>query len=323
MTGSEPRVYRLHGLRFRSSVPLAAFVEDGPEHDVELRWAPSPPVPADPPPGRLVAAATLGQVTLYMASRDAAGWTLRVPRFCDFVIDEGMGTVRCQVSSGVDNSFVAILVTGLLTAFLLSLSDHCVLHASAVEVDGVAIAIVGPSGSGKSTLAALLCGAGARLVTDDVLRVELAPDPVCVGGAPQLRLRGGAGWALDEFAVPPPSVLTPDDRMGLTPPPTEQDVIPLTAIVLPLLSRTATEVEIRRLSGASLVARLARVCRVTGWKDPTVLRQQFHRLAEVAHAVPVVEAVIPWGPEQRAVIVPALLDLARSAPRVATPLTEA
>ena len=47
-----------------------------------------------------------------------------------------------------------------------------VLHASAVVLDGTAVAFTAPSGTGKSTLAAHLVAAGASFLTDDVLAVE-------------------------------------------------------------------------------------------------------------------------------------------------------
>lgn len=49
-----------------------------------------------------------------------------------------------------------------------------VLHASAVGIDGRAIAFTAPSGTGKSSLAAHLVAAGATFLTDDVLAVESA-----------------------------------------------------------------------------------------------------------------------------------------------------
>ena len=49
-----------------------------------------------------------------------------------------------------------------------------ILHASAVEMAGRAVAFLGSSGVGKTTLAARIVVRGARLVTDDVLAVDMA-----------------------------------------------------------------------------------------------------------------------------------------------------
>lgn len=48
------------------------------------------------------------------------------------------------------------------------------IHASAVEIEGRGLLILGPSGSGKSSLALALMGSGARLVADDrvILKVQ-------------------------------------------------------------------------------------------------------------------------------------------------------
>ena len=46
------------------------------------------------------------------------------------------------------------------------------LHASAVVLDGAAVAFTAPSGTGKSTLAAHLVAAGASFLTDDVLALD-------------------------------------------------------------------------------------------------------------------------------------------------------
>jgi hypothetical protein len=45
-------------------------------------------------------------------------------------------------------------------------------HAGLVAFDDRAVMLVGPSGSGKSTLTALLCAAGARLGTDELVAVD-------------------------------------------------------------------------------------------------------------------------------------------------------
>jgi HPr kinase/phosphorylase len=47
------------------------------------------------------------------------------------------------------------------------MTESCVVHATAVAIDGRAVLLRGPSGSGKSDLALRLIDAGARLVADD------------------------------------------------------------------------------------------------------------------------------------------------------------
>ena len=304
-------MYGIHGLRLRSPVALAGFSVASEAYDVDVRWARAKPVTDHAPPGRPVASAALDGTNLYRAAHDDGAWTLRVGGVCDFVIGEGLDVIECRCDPGAEPALVAVLIAGLVVSFLLGLAGHCVLHASAVEVDGVAVALAGGSGSGKSTLAALLCGHGGRLVTDDVLRLgSRPPGIVCVGGSPQLRLRAGAAWALDGLAVRRPTSTTVDGRLAVSPTPSGDAAVPLGAIVLLGLSRVATAVDVRPVTGAASVVALTAVCRVTGWSDPEVLRAQFRALSEIAAGVRVVEAVIPWGPPSPSLLVTELRALA-------------
>lgn len=75
---------------------------------------------------------------------------------------------------------------------VLSIAFHAAglvtLHGSAVAFDRGAIAFLAPKGYGKSTLAAALLRAGARLVTDDMVAVELGPPAIARSGVHSMRL---------------------------------------------------------------------------------------------------------------------------------------
>jgi hypothetical protein len=80
-----------------------------------------------------------------------------------------------------------------------------VLHASAVAIDGQAVAFLGDSGWGKSTTAAALHARGHPLVADDVAVVEPGEGrPVVVPAFPRLRLwpDAAAEIGLDPAALP-------------------------------------------------------------------------------------------------------------------------
>jgi hypothetical protein len=67
---------------------------------------------------------------------------------------------------------------GILAAQALPLAATLrgleVLHAAGVTLDGEAILFAGPSGAGKSSLAAALLGAGASLLSDDAVALQMA-----------------------------------------------------------------------------------------------------------------------------------------------------
>jgi hypothetical protein len=56
------------------------------------------------------------------------------------------------------------------------------LHAGAVVLDGVALAVAGPSGAGKSSLALTLASLGHPLLSDDALALEPGARPLCLPG---------------------------------------------------------------------------------------------------------------------------------------------
>ena len=173
------------------------------------------------------------------------------------------------------DELIPILLAGTVSAFLLTLRGHTVLHASAVAVDGEALAFVGQSGRGKSTVAAPMCVDGAELVTDDVLVVDAGPPVTCIGGAPELRLREKAA----EIAALHPDAATretADNRLAFTPRPGPVESLPLAAIVIPAPSRTHSEVEVRRLEPSAALFSLLGFPRGTRLAAPGCARTGVH-----------------------------------------------
>jgi hypothetical protein len=68
--------------------------------------------------------------------------------------------------------------TGHVLSYCLLLRGIEPLHATAIVVDGEAVAFLGDSGDGKSTLAASFLSKGYSLLTDDVLVLEFFEDRV-------------------------------------------------------------------------------------------------------------------------------------------------
>jgi hypothetical protein len=87
-------------------------------------------------------------------------------------------------------------VIGRVLAVALHVRGAVCLHASAVALGNGVIAFLGAKGFGKSTIAGALTRAGARLVTDDTLRVEPGYPPIAFPGVHELRLRSDAAMRL-------------------------------------------------------------------------------------------------------------------------------
>lgn len=307
-------VYGLHGLRLRSELALAGFGLSGAAHDLAVLRGPPGPVSHAAPAGALLLRGVVGEILpMYVASERDMVLTLRVPGRCEFAIDRERRTVRCRTDPDTDERLTGVLVAGLVVALILNLDGHAVLHASAVELGGAALAFAGPSGAGKSTLGALMCAAGARLVSDDLLRVEPVAGRglLCAPGGPQLRLRPRAAWATKGIGGPPFDV-TVDGRLALTPPATRDARLPLRTIVLPRVTPAVDRVVLRTLTGGEAVRALAGTHRLAGWTRPELLRRQFEQTARIAECADVVEATLPRSSRARAQIVPALLELCAS-----------
>lgn len=145
-------------------------------------------------------------------------------------------------------------------------------------------------------MAALMCAAGARVVSDDVVRLVPRDDGwYAPPGSAQLRLRETASSLASELDGT--TEATVDGRTGVALP--LGDDVRVAALVFPQPSREATETEVRRLTEEDMLMRLTRFPRVMGWKDPQILAQSFRWTARVAREIPGYEAVIPWGPPFR------------------------
>ncbi|MGH3997670.1 MAG: hypothetical protein ACRDTJ_09440, partial [Pseudonocardiaceae bacterium] len=233
--------YRAHGLAVSSAVELS-LPPGSPTlgmPDLVLRCGAERPVPDHDPPGRRLAklSGPDGRV-FYSLSRDRDRTVLRYPGLCEFVGDPNLTDITVDLHPGIDPGLVPVLAAGTLLAVHLKLRHELVLHASAVQLDGHAVAFVGSSGMGKSTLAAVLSRNGCGLVTDDVLRVDLTDTAVVrvYPGSTESRLRMSARQLAD--TAPSDAVrATADGRLALRPHARASEPLPLTACVVPRPSR--------------------------------------------------------------------------------------
>ena len=108
---------------------------------------------------------------------------------CDIIID---------ASSEANPRLIRLYLLGPILAPALHQRGLLVLHASAIRIDGQAIAFVGDKGMGKSTMAAAFRARGYSLVADDLVAIDISGDvPMAYPGFPQLKLFPGSAALLD------------------------------------------------------------------------------------------------------------------------------
>lgn len=295
-------VQRLHGVVVRSALSLDSgrrVSSDGADTepvDIELHLDSPSLQPDGPPPGELVVSFSAGEVPVYSAAVDDEIARLRVHGLCDFEIAPDRRVAWCRPVSGADVGALSLVARGAFLAFWLGLHGECVLHASAIEIDGRAVVFTGGSGMGKSTMAAWACSAGARFVSDDLLRVDGSERPGWVGRSPELRLRPSAEtlvagrhgeWAARQSV---------DGRLAVLPPLSEASSTEIGALVVPQPSKDATELRLDTLDPIDAVLAVARFPRLEGWRLPRAIEAQLDGAARIAGAVPVYVATVPWGP---------------------------
>ncbi|SDL34865.1 hypothetical protein [Tessaracoccus oleiagri] len=290
---------RMHGLTVRSEVPLhqSRLLPTATPADLDITVG---------APAHSLTEAPTGSVLLhfemdrqyYTVVADDHGYLLRFYGTCDVRLDEGLRQASVHALPGTDPAILSVLLGGTVLATVLALRGDPVLHASAVQVGDEALAFVGSSGMGKSTTATLFCAEGARLITDDVLRLDLGGmAPRCFLGATELRLRKSAGTLADAFAVRPGQRTTGDAREALSVSTAEDEALPLRAVIVPLPDKDGRrETTVERPDPMAAFLLLSRFPRLIGWRDADILRRQFQQLGDLVDRVPVFVARMPWGP---------------------------
>ena len=286
----------LLGLRVRSEIPLGGSpcTKDSP--DLSVRWGAGPISDHPEPDERVLASFVWNGGHGYTHTQTGASYILRFHGLCAVRLDATRHCLDVHLCADGDAAMVPVLVGGNSLAFVLTLAGECVLHASAVQPNGSAIAFVGSSGMGKSTLAALLCANGATLITDDSLR--LSPDGSdfrCCLDSAEIRLRSNAAQLTERFPMAV-TASTPDGRVAIRLDDDHRQMPRLGAVVIPRPVRTRSTLAVRRLTLTEAFLALSRYPRIAGIRAPELLRTQFRAFADVAKSVPIYEAEIPWGP---------------------------
>jgi hypothetical protein len=167
-----------------------------------------------------------GAINFRIERHPQRGYLLSGPRYgAQLISPDGRRLVSVDGEDGWQASQRLLIAQGL--PFAAVLRELEALHASAVVIDGRAVALAGPSRAGKTSVAVELCRGGASFLADDVLVLERDRDELLAHpGSPVAGIADGGseGCALDH------QVLAADARERVVRMPTTAHPAPLAAI---------------------------------------------------------------------------------------------
>ncbi len=294
----------LHGFVVASPWTLSARPSQHPAEvrcTVERSVAPQLP---DSASGSLVAQSVdeNGIATMQVRST-ATGHLINWPGFMsaslNIVPDGSVRTLHLMAHTTGALRLASVLVSPAVGVVAM-LSGALVLHATAVNIDGRAVLLVADRGGGKSSVAALLGSAGIPLLAEDVCAVSIGVDgiPVVHAGVQELRLRPTTPW----LAVLPGLVRSErhsDGRIVVRPPTTPRHCVPVGAVMVVRLSRSADEVLVTRFTGVQAASVLIKAQRCPPTAGSPLTRSAFEGSAACADALPVSALTVPWAERRR------------------------
>lgn len=237
-------------------------------------------------PSELIAHQRWEGQTEYAFYRRGSAISFTFPGFCTGEID--LTSLRIAIRAATIDDASLVFPNTVLSVALGTRHD-VMLHASAVAIEGRTLAICGTSMSGKTTLATSLSLAGAAVVTDDALRLNIKSGaPLrCFPGVPELRLRTTRTWPLPADAI---RVLS-DGRFGYTPERTVHHETDVVALLFPDVADGVQTPSLEPLTGQRYLRRLLTTTRIA-WA-PRYGAETLTQLTSIMRQLPGYELRLP------------------------------
>jgi len=169
--------YVAYGLGIHSDLPLPELVQDETKVDVTIRL------------GKVERASLAANTAKHWFWTTGEEMYLYWQRVGTFLIRAGKEIV-IDPCPEVEERVLRLFLLGAVLAVLLHQRGLLVLHASAVALNGGAIAFLGGKRWGKSTLAASLHARGHSLISDDIVALDVSDtkSPIMFPAFPRLKL---------------------------------------------------------------------------------------------------------------------------------------
>lgn len=294
--------YRYYGYRLSSEVALPMLPADGEsgDPDICLRLGPvSDHLESSVWSSPFLEIGKDGEAIAKLSDR----LRFRIARGSEIVL---------QADGSQDSAEVETHMTSVVAGLVLHQRQTLPLHASAVSIDGAAVAFAGATGAGKSTLASALALQGHPLIADDVCRIQFTADGVALvaPGPPRLRLWPDMAAALGRAPETLVTARTHHPKRVLTDVDTQTSPLPLRVLIRLAKDVLATEPRLERLTGPHSVMPMddlvyrTRLARRMGRQV-----EVFKQLTALGAATPVYRLTRP----ERALNLPRMVELVRQA----------
>lgn len=297
--------YQVFGLRLETGFDFSARLPCGGSGR-EIRFDRAPDLgealrcPHGPPVYSSSLRGPRGGPVLQVFEKDGA-FLLSFPGVAVFSV--GTDGISYSPAPPERRDLIEVRFLGTVLAFFLERSGVPVLHASAVDVDGRAVAFLGNNRGGKTGLAASFLRAGFSLLGDDLAPLDAGSEPVMVRpGIPQMKAWPDLAHHLLGGIEGLPRVLeTIEKRWIPVGPPAGfgsfcGEPRPLGSVYLPRREEASAQVRIEALRPRDAVVELlrtsflARLVDALGWQP-----RRLDLLSRLAAATPVRRLVYPAG----------------------------
>lgn len=181
------RVYQIYGLAVEARLPQSySHLATRRRPDVRLR--PGRPFRFENASRLLQLPATPGDWFECHSLKNGTTY-LRWANLFEFLVSRSARTIEYRRLKNATDESLSTYLLGQVLAFALVMRGHEPLHATAVVIDGEAVAFLGDCGYGKSTLGAAFLARGYPILTDDVLVLDPRRGRwIAHAGPPRLKL---------------------------------------------------------------------------------------------------------------------------------------
>lgn len=249
--------------------------------------------------GNRVVARLYGGGRIFTFWGEGAGWFRIAPYDGTIEVPDTPDTLRREA-----------WLWGVPTMLTFTQRGDLSLHAAAIEVDGGAVVIAAPGRFGKTTLSVAFHTAGHRLLSEDIARVQLDPEPLVMPGPAFVRMREDtfdgklpAGMTVERHGAGRVEIAIDEDRRG------DASPVPVRAVVLLRESR-GDQIELERVATADAIRDLWTLTfRLPESPDRS---RAFQQVAEFADRVPVWNLSRPMTMDRLPDVVAAVAELCAS-----------